>query len=79
MGLGAHFAEVLVITVVFSMLGFLLFGNPDYHLSKIDLKLFLFPIVLLSLYVLVKSEIPKLKLEINSKILTVFLCVMLFS
>jgi len=79
LGLGEHVAIILVLLVVATLFGFSLSGNPDYDLSKIDLKLFLIPIVLLSLYVLVKSEIPKLKLEINSKILAVFLCVVLLS
>ncbi|MHA7734226.1 hypothetical protein, partial [Nitrosopumilus sp. S6] len=51
----------------------------DFGLSQIDTKIFLIPIFLFSLYVILKHEIPKLKLEISSKILTVFLCAILLS
>jgi len=79
LGLGEHVAILLGLSLVVTLFGFSLSGDQDYDTSDIDSKLFLIPIILLSFYVLVKSEIPKLKLEINPKILTVFLCVLLLS
>ena len=72
-------ATFLIFIIAIALLGFLLSGNLNYDIFEIDTNLFLIPIVLLFLYVLIKSETIKLRQEISSKILTAFLCVMLLS
>ncbi|AFS80974.1 hypothetical protein NKOR_05440 [Candidatus Nitrosopumilus koreensis AR1] len=78
MGLGAHVAALLVFGVVLTLFGISINGDLANIFSETDPVFFLLSVFILSLFVILKLK-TKIQLEINSKVLTAFLCMVLLS
>ncbi|WP_156794363.1 hypothetical protein, partial [Nitrosopumilus sp. SJ] len=78
LGLGAHVAALLVFGVVLTLFGISINGDLANIFSETDPVFFLLSVFILSLFVILKLK-TKIQLEINSKVLTAFLCMVLLS